>query len=101
MVKGMVAAIRATQAALLILILLVYVFAIMLNALLKDEGDMKVYYGTVRDAMVTLIVQGVLLDDVSGLIRDMIAVENVVAIIVFAIFVLLSALTVMNMLIGV
>jgi hypothetical protein len=101
MVKGMFAAIRATQAALLILGLLVYVFAIIMNALLESKPDMDEYFGTVRGAMVTLIVQGVLLDDISGLVRAMIAVEGVVAIGVFAGFVLLSALTVMNMLIGV
>jgi hypothetical protein len=101
MVKGMVAAIRATQAALLILILLVYVFAIIMNQTLSAEPDVDMYFGTVRDAMVTLLVQGVLLDDISGLVRELIGVHSIIGIVVFAVFVLLSALTVMNMLIGV
>jgi len=102
MIKGMIAAIRAVHAALLILILLVYVFAIVMNSLLgEEEGLDAQYYGSVRNSMVTLIVQGVFLDDISGLTRDMISVKNVPALIVLAFFVLLSALTVMNMLIGV
>jgi len=101
MVKGMVGGIRAVHATLLILILLVYVFAITMNALIGDEDHVRHYFGTVRDSMVTLIVQGVLLDDISGVTRDMITVANVPAILFFAGFCLLSAVTVMNMLIGV
>jgi hypothetical protein len=101
MVKGMIAAIRAVHAALLILILLVYVFAIFMNALLGEEPDIVEFFGTVRESMVTLLVNGVLLDDISGLTRLLIEVKNAPAIIAFGLFILLSALTVMNMLIGV
>lgn len=101
MVKGMIAAIRAVHAALLILILLVYVFAIMMNALVGEEVDVHAFFGSVRGSMVTLILQAVLLDDISGLTRALIAIESVPGIICLSLFVLLSALTVMNMLIGV
>jgi len=101
MVKGMIAALRAVHAALLILILLVYVFAIVMNALIGHETETKELFGTVRDSMVTLIVQGVLLDDISGLVRELIVVKNAAALTVLGFFVLLSALTVINMLIGV
>jgi len=102
MVKGMVAAIRAVHAALLILLLLVYVFAIIMNNLIgTDDGPEKDYFSSVRSSMITLVVQGVLLDDISGLTRHIIGVPSGFALFVLAIFVLLSALTVMNMLIGV
>jgi len=98
MVKGMIAAIRAVHAALIILILLVYVFAILMNTLMGADSE---YFPTVRAAMVTLLVQGVLLDDISGLTRSLIALGSAAALFCLAMFVLLSALTVMNMLIGV
>jgi voltage-gated sodium channel len=100
MVRGMVAGIRAVNSALMILGLIVYVFAIIMNGLLGTEPEVLEYFGTVREAMVTLLVNGVLLDDVSGLVRTMIEVKNVPALLFFAVFILLSALTVMNMLIG-
>jgi hypothetical protein len=71
-----------------------------MNGLLGTEPEVLEYFGTVREAMVTLLVNGVLLDDVSGLVRTMIEVKNVPALLFFAVFILLSALTVMNMLIG-
>jgi len=97
MVKGMIAAIRAVHAALIILILLVYVFAILMNSLIPEMET----FNSVRTSMVTLLVQGVLLDDISGLTRSLITLGSVASLMFLAIFVLLSALTVMNMLIGV
>jgi len=101
MVKGMIAAIRAVHAALIILILLVYVFAIIMNALIADDPSVSDYFPTVRSAMMTLIVQGVLLDDISTLTYSLLETRNPIAVVFFAVFILLSALTVMNMLIGV
>jgi len=102
MIKGMISAIRAVQSAILILILLVYVFAIIMNAVIgEDEGIDPDYFGTVRGAMVTLIAQGVFLDNLTDLVHSIIRVKNIPAIMCFALFVLLSAVTVMNMLIGV
>jgi len=101
MIKSMIAAIRAVHAALLILILLVYVFAIIMNAIVGEDMDVHEFFGSVRVSMVTLLVQGVLLDSLSPLVRALIANGSVPAIIGFSVFVLLSALTVMNMLIGV
>lgn len=101
MVKGMVAGIRSVHAALMILLLLVYIFAIVLNIVAGDEDEVQHFFGTVRGSMVTLLVNGVLLDNVSVMTRALIDVANVPAIIFLAIFILLSALTVMNMVIGV
>lgn len=102
MVKGMVAAIRAVHAALLILLLLVYVFAMLMNNVIGNDDPIdKEYFSSVRSSMVTLVVQGVLLDDISGLTRHLISIPSGLALLILAVFVLLSALTVMNMLIGV
>jgi voltage-gated sodium channel len=101
MVKAMISAIRAVHAALLILILLVYIFAIVMNVIIGEEPEVVDYFASVRDSMVTLVLSGVFLDDISGLARVVIALGNVPSIVCLVIFVLLSALTVMNMLIGV
>jgi voltage-gated sodium channel len=97
MAKGIVAGLRAVHAALLILALLVYVFALIMTELV---GDKMAEFGSVREGMVTLFVNGTLLDSIGELVRALIATKNVVAVIVLFVFVLLSALTVMNMLIG-
>jgi len=101
MVKAMISAIRAVHAALLILILLVYIFAIVMNVIIGEEPEVVDYFASVRDSMVTLVLSGVFLDDISGLARMIITVGNVPSCVCLVVFVLLSALTVMNMLIGV
>jgi len=102
MFKGMMAAVRAVHAALLILMLQVYVFAIVMTALIgPNNTDDRDYFPSVRDSMVTLLLSGVLLDDITGLVLFLIKERHVLAIIIFSFFVLLSAITVMNMLIGV
>lgn len=99
MVKGMVAAIRAVHAALIILFLLIYVFAIVMHSLVGAQSED--YFPTVRDSMVTLMLNGVLLDSITELTLSLIAIGDAIPLIMFGVFVLLSALTVMNMLIGV
>lgn len=101
MAKGMVAAIRAVHAALLILFILVYVFAIIMASLVGEEELVQEYFPTVRTSMVTLLVNAVFLDDFSALVNTMLELGKPLPLILLAVFVLLSALTVMNMLIGV
>merc|ERR1719149_255730 len=72
-----------------------------MNVLVGTVPEVDLLFGTVRGSMVTLLFNGVLLDDISGLARLLIEVANVPAIICLMIFILLSALTVMNMVIGV
>jgi hypothetical protein len=101
MVKGMIAAVRAVSSALMMLILIIYVFSIMMHALVGDEYRLRREFSNIRHGMVTLLISGVLLDDVKGVTMKLIAAERPVAIMLFAVFVFLTALTVMNMLIGV
>ena len=74
-----------------------YVFAIALNSLLGDEDEVSAYYSSVGTSMVTLFLSGVLLDNISDLVNTMIDLRAVVALAAFALFLLLSAVTVMNM----
>lgn len=103
MIKGVKQASRAVGSALLLLVGLVYVFAIIMFTLLKEEKDetVKERFGRLGTVMVTLITDGAFMDGIGYVSRTLLATNNYFAECIFMIFVLLSALTVMNMLIGV
>merc|ERR1712232_67574 len=86
--------------------MLIYVFAIVLNMFLKDIADEEgeYFFSTLPRCMWTLLVNGTLLDAISDPLNALVSMgefNTTISVIIFFIFVLLSALTVMNMLIGV
>jgi len=103
MIKGVGVASRAVGSALLMLILLVYVFSIMMFTLLKDEKNVQIEerFNRLGLVMWTLLIDGAFMDGIGYISRAMIEEGQYMAIIVLLVFVLSSALTVMNMLIGV
>jgi len=101
MVKGMFVACRAVASALLMLGLLTYVFAIVMHSFLKDNLRLVGLWSTISECMWSLLVNGIFLDDLGGIVRALRDMDEVVALAVFLAFVLVSATTVMNMLIGV
>lgn len=104
MIKGMFVASRAMFCSLLLIMIIIYVFAIVLHMLLKDNEDMALYFGTLPRCMWTLFMDGTLLDGVGQLTRkllDLGTASTVFAAFLFVCFILLSAMTVMNMLVGV
>lgn len=100
LVKGMRAATRAVGSTMLLLVLLIYTFAILMHALLKDEGPLMEHFGNLRVSMWTLLMTGTFMDSILERLNGIMDVQPF-AVCVFLVFVLLSALTVMNMLIGV
>lgn len=106
MVKGMYIALRAVMSALLMLVLLVYVFAILMHSFLKDDRTVCMtpdasMWCTVSESMWTLLVNGVFLDDLGIVVRHLADSGEALALCFFLVFILMSATTVMNMLIGV
>merc|ERR1719424_1389947 len=101
MVKGMLVATRAVSSAMMVLVLLVYVFAIIMNSLNKKEELLLIYFGDMRSSMMTLLLQGVFLDNISVVATLLLDTGSHVSLVAFGFFVLLTATTVMNMLIGV
>lgn len=103
MIKGVKQASRAVGSALLLLVILVYVFAIIMFTLLKDEKDPLIQerFKRLGTVMVTLVTDGAFMDGIGYVSRILLNQGQYVPECVFMIFVLLSALTVMNMLIGV
>eukprot|EP00928_Gymnodinium_smaydae_P085308 TRINITY_DN6868_c0_g3_i1.p1 TRINITY_DN6868_c0_g3~~TRINITY_DN6868_c0_g3_i1.p1 ORF type:complete len:575 (-),score=110.02 TRINITY_DN6868_c0_g3_i1:138-1862(-) len=104
MIKGMKAASRAVGCSLLMVFMIIYVFAIMLNLCMKGEEWAEENFATIPGTMWTLTMSGTLLDnigDVLGGLRDSGDVKAYISVALFMILVLLAAMTVMNMLIGI
>jgi len=103
MIKGVKVASRAVGSALVMLIGLIYVFAIIMFTLLKDVTDEQVSsrFRRLGLTMTTLLIDGTFLDGFGYVARSLMDTNHYFPLCVLILFVLLSALTVMNMLIGV
>mmetsp|Transcript_113929 Transcript_113929/g.317242 ORF Transcript_113929/g.317242 Transcript_113929/m.317242 type:complete len:648 (-) Transcript_113929:112-2055(-) len=104
MVKGMKVASRAVSSSLLMILLLVYVFAIVMHMLLKDEESVHEQFSSLPRCMWTLLMDGTLLDSTGAVLSNLVyqgRFHTSVAVLIFMFFVMLSAMTVMNMLVGV
>eukprot|EP00927_Polykrikos_kofoidii_P001665 TRINITY_DN10635_c0_g7_i1.p1 TRINITY_DN10635_c0_g7~~TRINITY_DN10635_c0_g7_i1.p1 ORF type:complete len:721 (-),score=155.81 TRINITY_DN10635_c0_g7_i1:205-2367(-) len=105
MIKGVKEASRAVGSALMMVLLLIYIFAIIMHMSMQefigDDPLLAERFTTLGQTMWTLFMDGTLLDGVSITTRLMLARGAWVAFSVLLLFVLMSAMTVMNMLIGV
>lgn len=100
LVKGLAAAVRSVTSFMLFQMVVMYIFAIILRQLSDGTVMGEVYFSSVLESMLTLALSGALLDDISGVMHD-VRSEDALSAIVLGIVVLLSAVTLMNMVIGV
>jgi len=101
MVKGMASAAASVGYTLGLLLGLTYVFAIALVNLVEPDSDIaETYFSTVPESMHNLILYGTFLDALSDFLKDVQA-ESVPCFILSWVYIMLAALTIMNMLIGV
>jgi len=100
MIKGMVAATRSVIFTLLLLIIIMYVFGIMFTQLCMDTEIGEKYFASIPESMYTLTVTGTFLDNLTVVVNE-IGRESKIYAALFFLFILLAALTVLNMLIGV
>eukprot|EP00931_Biecheleriopsis_adriatica_P115713 TRINITY_DN91479_c0_g1_i1.p1 TRINITY_DN91479_c0_g1~~TRINITY_DN91479_c0_g1_i1.p1 ORF type:complete len:526 (+),score=114.22 TRINITY_DN91479_c0_g1_i1:100-1677(+) len=101
LIKGMITAMQSVGYVILLLLVFTYVFAIACTQLSVDAPLIhEQYFDHVAMSMYSLIIYGTFLDALSDFMND-IRGESVATLILVVIFVALSALTVMNMLIGV
>jgi hypothetical protein len=102
--KGLATALRAVTSTFAMVIILIYVFAILMLLLLREDADTEDYWSTLGRCMWTLLLRGIFLDS-PGLMLEMMvhrsAVESVTATVIFFIFVLIATVTVMNLFVGV
>lgn len=101
LIKGLRRASRAVASSLLMVLLIIYVFAILLHSLLKEESSVRSNFRSVPLTMWTLWMDGTLMDSTGDRVEALMDNDRYVAVVIFTIFLLLSALTLMNMLIGV
>lgn len=99
LVKGISVAARSVFFTLVLLIVILYVFAIAFRQLTADNDLEDSHFRSVPEAMNTLLLQGVIPDQ-GALVSDVGDVSFWYGFFVI-VFILLSSLTVMNMLVGV
>lgn len=100
MIKGIVAAFRSVFLAVVLLVLLMYIFAIMFRQLTNGTEVGDVFFSSMGQTMYVLLMSGTFLEDLYDVMNQLGAASFAYAAI-FLLFILLSALTVMNMLIGI
>eukprot|EP00929_Paragymnodinium_shiwhaense_P058236 TRINITY_DN29158_c0_g1_i2.p1 TRINITY_DN29158_c0_g1~~TRINITY_DN29158_c0_g1_i2.p1 ORF type:complete len:472 (+),score=156.89 TRINITY_DN29158_c0_g1_i2:137-1552(+) len=100
--KGLLKAMRAVATTFLFLLGIIWVFAIIFHIQYgHTKGDLAAeYFGRIGVSMVTLFVNGTLLDELTS-VGYLLVEDSIIMTVVFFIFVLLSSLTVLNMLIGI
>lgn len=104
MFRGMFVASRAVGSSLLMVTLLIYVFGIVIHMGVSDEKGMEAKFETLPRCMWTLLMDGTFLDSTGSVLTELLdraKFNTVISVVVFLAFILLSAMTVMNMLIGV
>ena len=107
MIKGGMAAQRAVTASFSALIMLVYIFSIIMNMILKESDNdlLKLRFQSIPHTMWTLLMDGTFMDSTGALTRTVwehyaekgeifVAIG---ALGVFMFFTIMSALTVLNM----
>eukprot|EP00931_Biecheleriopsis_adriatica_P115140 TRINITY_DN90977_c0_g1_i1.p1 TRINITY_DN90977_c0_g1~~TRINITY_DN90977_c0_g1_i1.p1 ORF type:complete len:634 (+),score=153.24 TRINITY_DN90977_c0_g1_i1:268-1902(+) len=100
MVKAIAAAARSVGFTLLLQIICLYVFAIAMTQTLKETSIGDEYFKTVGMSIHSLTMHGTFLDAVSDIMGALLQ-ESVIGFVIMYIFVIISAITIMNMLIGV
>lgn len=104
MLKGFVAATRSVSATLTMLVIALYIFAIVFSQQLADVEAMNQEFGSIPRSMWTLLLGGTFLDNLTAILMNIADNGGPMApmmVCLFLIFVLLSSLTILNMLIGV
>jgi len=101
MIKGMFVATRAVSSALLLLVIMMYVFAIVLVLGLGDAPELDTDFGTMPKCMLTLLVDGIFMDNVGERLDEVMESGYWYMLCPFMLFILLAWMTVMNMLIGI
>mmetsp|Transcript_45029 Transcript_45029/g.84592 ORF Transcript_45029/g.84592 Transcript_45029/m.84592 type:complete len:826 (-) Transcript_45029:61-2538(-) len=99
LIKGILVAIRSVFFTLLMLAIIIYIFGVAFAQLCKDTPLEKLYFENVHVSMSSLLLLGVLPDLFDFVSR--VGQEHIAYSVLLLFFILLSSLTVMNMLVGV
>jgi len=102
LIKGMGAAMRSVGFTLILLLVLLYIFGVAFKQLCSDASNAfcATFFSSVPRSMHTLLIHGTLMDDLREFVVPL-EEYSILLLFFFYCFLLLAALTVMNMLIGV
>jgi Ca2+-binding EF-hand superfamily protein len=104
MVKAIAAALRAVISSFILVVVLIYVFAIVMKIFLGDDQPTNEYFSTLARCAWTLTIDGIMGDNL-GLVLDLMifrgSFNSTAGVIAFFLFILLAVITIMNMVIGV
>eukprot|EP00927_Polykrikos_kofoidii_P050930 TRINITY_DN44764_c0_g1_i1.p1 TRINITY_DN44764_c0_g1~~TRINITY_DN44764_c0_g1_i1.p1 ORF type:complete len:574 (-),score=117.55 TRINITY_DN44764_c0_g1_i1:42-1763(-) len=109
-VKGITAATRAVAWTAILLVIITYTWAILFTneyhqGLLEDddvvEGSGAQFFGSMGKSMLSLLVMGTILDDVTVCTTAIRNSENIWMLAAFIIYILINSFTMMNMLVGI
>lgn len=100
MVKAVASAARSVGFTLILLGICLYVFAIAFRAVLDGTDVGKNFFASVPISMHSLAMHGTLLDNISA-IMELLLIDSPAGFTLMYIFIIMSAVTIMNMLIGV
>lgn len=101
MLHGMRMAGRAVLSSAVLLIIMVYVFGAIMHTILSKELNFEQNFSSLPRCMMTLALDGSFLDSPGLLMWEMVHLEYYGAVFLFSLFIFLSALLIMNMLIGI
>jgi len=100
LVKGMVTASASVSYTLGLLMIVTYIFAIAMAQLSIGTSFREQYFQGVALSMYTLLIYGTFLDSLAGF-TDAVREESTICLMMLTVFAIISALTLMNMLVGV
>lgn len=101
LVKAIAAAMRSVGFTLLLLVIVLYAFGIGFTQLLRGSEIGDVSFPGVLISMQSLFLHGTLLDSITELVNEFIVQQQIFALVLLYVFLILSAITITNMLIGV
>jgi len=105
MIRGVFVASRSVGSVVVLLLGLLYIHAVMVFIFCKDGNDRDIVlvnrYGTLHATMWTLLIEGAFLGDIYNATKPLLDNKLYGSFFGFCLFVILSAFTVMNLLIGV
>mmetsp|Transcript_69266 Transcript_69266/g.150761 ORF Transcript_69266/g.150761 Transcript_69266/m.150761 type:complete len:564 (+) Transcript_69266:124-1815(+) len=109
-VKGITAATKAVFWTAILLVIITYTWAILFTNEYHqgnfeddevEEGSAEELFGSMGKSMLTLLVMGTILDDVTACTDTIRASGNYMMLLCFIVYILLNSFTMMNMLVGI
>jgi hypothetical protein len=107
--KGITAAMKAVVWTVILLVIVTYTWAILLtneyHQGLKEDIDVEdgaeVMFGSMGKSMLSLLVMGTILDDVTACADTIRSTDNLFMLAAFIMYILINSFTMMNMLVGI